>query len=149
MAYLTLDEAKQYLGDKYLSAYININTELVDDTILQADLDRLTADIDNRIGREYSQVIATTAGVNTLKDISYQLLDYICYRRYDASDIPDAVLEGLKDARIRLREIQSGDYQLSSETQSPRGSMISFGFNSEDSNGSGRRVFSRTKMTGL
>jgi hypothetical protein len=148
MSYLTLDEAKQYLGDRYLSAYININTDLVDDTILQSDLDRITADINNRIGRVYSQVISSAEGVSTLKDISYQLIDYACYRRYDASDVPDSVIEGLKDARIRLREIQSGDYQLNTETQTPKGSSFVFGFDTEDSAGSGRRVFSRSKMTG-
>ena len=149
MSYLTLDEAKQYLGDRYLSAYININTEVVDDTILQSDLDRITADINNRIGRVYSQVVNSSEGVNTLKDISYQLIDYACYRRYDASDVPDSVIEGLNDARRSLNEIQNGNNQLHTETQSPRGSSFGFGLDTEDSTGSGRRVFSRSKMTGF
>ncbi len=85
----------------------------------------------------------------TLKVIREKETDYACYRRYDASDVPDSVIEGLKDARIRLREIQSGDYQLNTETQSPRGSSFGFGFDTEDSTGSGRRVFSRSKMTGF
>jgi hypothetical protein len=149
MSYLTIDEAKQYLGDRYLSAYININTDLVDDTILQSDLDRITADINNRIGRVYSQVITSSEGVNTLKDISYQLIDYACYRRYDASEVPDAVIEGLKDARIRLREIQDGSYPLNTETQSPRNSSFVYSYNSPDSTGKGRTVFDRDSMAGI
>jgi len=148
MAYLTLEEAKQYLGDKYLSAYININTELVDDAILQADLDRITADIDNRIKQLYNYTITNTGALNTLRDISYQLLDYICYRRYDSADIPEAVMGGLKDARIRLREIAEGGYFLDGESQSPRGPIIDYGFNSSNSDGTGRKIFDRDSMSG-
>ena len=149
MAYLTLDEAKQYLGDRYLSAYININTEVVDDTILQADLDRITADINNRIGRVYSQVISSDGAINTLKDISYQLIDYACYRRYDAAEVPDSVMGGLKDARIRLSQIQSGDYPLTTEAQNPRGSSFVYSFNSANSDGKGRTIFDRDSMSGF
>lgn len=148
MAYLTLDESKQYLGDKYLSAYININTDEVDDTILQADLDRIAADIDNRIKQLYNYTITNTGALNTLRDISYQLLDYICYRRYDSADIPDAVMGGLKDARIRLREIATGGYFLDGESQSPRGSNFSYGFNSANPDGTGRQIFDRDSMSG-
>jgi len=57
MAYITLDEAKQFLSTIYVSAYQNENTEIPDDSILQEDIDAMTALIDSYIKRSYDQVI--------------------------------------------------------------------------------------------
>ena len=57
MAYITLDQAKQYLGDIYESAYINVSTDLVDDTILQDDIDGVTGVIDSYVKQVYNQTL--------------------------------------------------------------------------------------------
>jgi len=148
MAYITVDELKQYLGDVYLSAYINVNTELVDDTILQEDIDAATNLIDLSVMELYDKTITGAKSLNVLKTISRQLVNYFAYQRYDASQVPESVIEANKDANIKLSKIASGVLKLTDETQDPRGSSFSYSFNSPNANGTGRKVFDRDSMGG-
>jgi phage gp36-like protein len=148
MSYITLAEAKQYLGDIYESAYINVTTDLVDDTILQDDIDAVTAVIDSYVKQVYNQVLTGAQTLQMMRSISEQLLYAKAYERFDSSDVPDYVRDRYDRGIFRLKDIQSGAMILVDETQAPRGSSFGFGFDTEDSTGSGRRVFSRSKMTG-
>jgi len=148
MAYITVDELKQYLGDVYLSAYINVNTELVDDTILQEDIDIATDLIDLSVMELYDKTITGTKSLNVLRTISRQLVNYFAYQRYDAAEVPDSVIEANKDANIKLSKIAAGVLKLTDEVQSPRGSGFAYGFGSSNPDGTGRKVFDRDSMSG-
>ena len=91
MAYITLDQAKQYLGDIYESAYINITTELVDETILQDDIDGVTSVIDSYVKQVYNQTLTGTQTLQMMRSISEQLLYAKAYERFDSSEVPDWV----------------------------------------------------------
>jgi phage gp36-like protein len=148
MSYITVDELKQYLGDVYLSAYINVNTQLIDDTILQSDIDAATNIIDLSVMELYNTTITGAKSLSVLNTISRQLVNYFAHQRYDASQVPDSVIEANKDANIKLSKIANGTLKLTDETQDPRGSSFTFSFNSANSDGTGRKIFDRDSMSG-
>lgn len=148
MAYITLDEAKQYLGDVYQSAYINVNTDMVDDSILQEDIDIATDLIDQSIMKLYDKTITGTKSLRVLNLISRQLVNYFAYQRFNASEVPDSVIENNKDANIKLDKIADGRLPLTDEIQSPRDSSVVYQFNSGNTDGTGRTVFDRNSMSG-
>ena len=148
MAYITVDELKQYLGDVYESAYININTELPDDTILQGDIDIATDLIDQSVMKLYDKTITGEKSLRVLKLISRQLVNYFAYQRYEASEVPESVIENNKDANIKLQKIADGRILLTDESQNPRDSGFYYSFNSPNSDGTGRKIFDRDSMSG-
>tara|TARA_R110002020_G_scaffold279623_2_gene495356 strand:- start:1146 stop:1595 length:450 start_codon:yes stop_codon:yes gene_type:complete len=148
MAYITVDELKQYLGDVYESAYININTELPDDTILQGDIDIATDLIDQSVMKLYDKTITGEKSLRVLKLISRQLVNYFAYQRYEASEVPESVIESNKDANIKLQKIADGRILLTDESQNPRDSGFYYSFNSPNSDGTGRKMFDRDSMSG-
>ena len=105
MAYITLAEAKQYLGDIYESAYINITTDLVDETILQDDIDGVTGVIDSYVKRVYDQVLTGAQTLVMMRSISEQLLFAKAYERFDSSEVPDWVKDRYDRAIFRLKDI--------------------------------------------
>ena len=149
MAYITLAEAKQYLGDIYESAYINITTDLVDETILQADIDGVTGVIDSYVKQIYNQTLTGAQTLVMMRSISEQLLYAKAYERFDSSEVPDWVRDRYDRGIFRLKDIQSGAMLLVDETQSPRSSSFVYSFNSPDSTGKGRTVFDRDSMAGI
>jgi len=149
MSYITLDQAKQYLGDIYLSAYINVVTELVDDTILQDDVDGVTSVIDSYVKQTYNQTLTGTQTLTMMRSLSEQLLYAKAYERFDSSEVPDYVKDRYDRAIFRLKDIQSGVMLLVDETQSSRSSPFNFSFNSPDSTGKGRPIFDRDSMSGI
>tara|TARA_R110002020_G_scaffold125388_3_gene282602 strand:+ start:4643 stop:5092 length:450 start_codon:yes stop_codon:yes gene_type:complete len=148
MAYITLAQAKQYLGDIYESAYINITTELVDETILQDDIDGITGVIDSYVKQTYNQTLTGTQTLQIMRSISEQLLSAKAYERYDSSEVPEWVKQRYDRGIFRLKDIQKGEMLLVDETQSPRDSAFSYSFNSSNSDGTGRKVFDRDSMGG-
>ena len=149
MSYITLDQAKQYLGDIYLSAYINVVTEAVDETILQDDIDGLTGVIDGYVKQTYDKTITGTQSLTMLRSLSEQLLYAKAYERFDSSEVPDYVTDRYNHAIFRLRDIKKGDFLLPDEVQSSRSSPFNFAFNSPDSTGKGRPIFDRDSMSGI
>ena len=148
MAYQTLDEAKQYLGDVYESAYINVVTEAVDDTILQDDIDGVTSVIDSYVKKLYNQTLTGAQTLVMMRGISEQLLYAKAYERFDSSEVPDWVRDRYDRGIFRLKDISNGNQLLPDESQSPRGSSFSYNFNSGNTNGTGRKVFDRDSMSG-
>lgn len=148
MAYITLAQAKQYLGDIYLSAYINITTDLVDETILQDDIDGVTSVIDSYVKQTYNQVLTGTQTLQMMRSISEQLLYAKAYERFDSSEVPDWVKDRYDRGIFRLKDIQSGAMLLVDETQESRGSAFKYFFQSANSDGTGRQVFNRDTMSG-
>lgn len=150
MAYITIDEAKQYLGDKYESAYLNINTGLADEAILQADIDDITSKINGYVKQVYNKTITGTEALGILRGVSRRLLDYEAYSRFQESEIPPDVIDRNKDAMIRLKDIQSGKIRFTDEVQDGRDSVVTSGYGQTDSGyGRNRTVFTRGKMTGI
>ena len=150
MAYQTLAQAKQYLGtDVYESAYDDFTNEgTPDDTVLQNDLDSVTAVIDSYVMQAYDKVITGDQSLNILKSLSEQLLIAKAYERYSMSEVPEWVAGRYDTAIFRLKDIQSGKMLLSDETQESRGSVFKYAFNSPDDEGKGRQVFNRNTMAG-
>lgn len=149
MAYITLTEAKQYLGDVYESAYINVATDLVDDTILQDDIDGVTGVIDSYVKQIYNQTLTGAQTLTMMRSISEQLLFAKAYERFNVSEVPDWVVDRYDRAIFRLKDIQSGAMLLVDETQSPRDSNFVYSFNSPNSDGTGRKIFDRDSMAGI
>lgn len=150
MAYLTLDEAKQYLGsDVYLSAYDDIDNEgTPDDATLQNDIDAITAIVDSYVMQVYDKIITGAQSLNILKAISQQMLLAKAYERYSMSEVPEWVATRYDTAIFRLKDIQSGKMLLSDETQESRGSVIKFAYQSPDDAGKPRQIFNRDTMAG-
>lgn len=148
MAYITLDQAKQYLGDIYESAYININTDLVDETILQDDIDGITGVIDSYVKQIYNQTLTGTQTLQMMRSISEQLLYAKAYERFDSSEVPDWVKDRYDRGIFRLKDIQSGAMLLVDETQAPRDSGFYYSFKSANEDGTGRTNFDRDSMSG-
>ena len=148
MAYITLDQAKQYLGDIYESAYINITTELVDETILQDDIDGVTSVIDSYVKQVYNQTLTGTQTLQMMRSISEQLLYAKAYERFDSSEVPDWVKDRYDRAIFRLKDIQSGAMLLVDESQSPRDSGFYYSFQNPESDGKGRTRFDSQSMSG-
>lgn len=148
MSYITLAEAKQYLGDIYESAYINVTTDLVDDTILQDDIDAVTAVIDSYVKQVYNQTLTGSQTLQMMRSISEQLLYAKAYERFDSSDVPDYVRDRYDRGIFRLKDIQSGAMILVDESQAPRASGFFYSFNSANTDGTGRKIFDRDSMAG-
>ena len=148
MAYITLDQAKQYLGDIYESAYINVVTELVDETILQDDIDGVTGVIDSYVKQVYNQTLTGSQTLQMMRSISEQLLYAKAYERFDSSEVPDWVKDRYDRGIFRLKDIQSGAMILVDESQSPRDSGFYYSFNSANEDGTGRKVFDRDSLAG-
>mgnify|MGYP000592438400 FL=1 len=68
MSYITLDQAKDYLGDLYESAYDDNGTP--NDALLTEDIDSVTALVDSYVKRAYDYVITGAQSLNLLKSIS-------------------------------------------------------------------------------
>jgi len=148
MAYIALDQAKQYLGDIYESAYINVNTDAVDDTILQDDIDGVTSVIDSYVKQVYNQTLTGTQTLQMMRSISEQLLYAKAYERFDSSEVPDWVRDRYDRAIFRLKDIQSGTMLLVDESQSPRDSGFYYSFQNPESDGKGRTRFDSQSMSG-
>ncbi|MEE9352366.1 MAG: hypothetical protein V3U78_08905 [Thiotrichaceae bacterium] len=149
MSYITLDEAKQYLGDIFDSAYddrSNPGTPL--DATLQTDIDGITGVIDSYVKQTYNQTLTGTQTLSLMRGISEQLLLAKAYERFDSSEVPDWVSDRYDRGIFRLKDIQSGEMLLVDETQSSRGSAFTYSFNSPNTNGTGRKVFDRDSMSG-
>jgi phage gp36-like protein len=149
MSYITLTEAKQYLGDVYLSAYINVATDLVDDTILQDDIDGVTSVIDSYVKKLYDQTLVGAQTLVMMRSISEQLLYAKAYERFDSTEVPDWVRDRYDRGIFRLKDISNGAMILSDEAQNPRGSSFTYQFNSANTNGTGRKIFDRDSMSGF
>ena len=148
MAYQTLVEAKQYLGDIYESAYINITTDLVDETILQDDIDGVTSVIDSYVKKVYDQTLTGAQTLVMMRSISEKLLYAKAYERFDSSEVPDWVRDRYDRGIFRLKDIANGDLILVDETQSPRASSFTYNYNSANTDGTGRKIFDRDSMSG-
>jgi len=151
MSYITLAEAKQYLGlDVYSSAYDDfINPGTPSDTVLTSDIDGVTARIDMAIMQAYDKAITGTKALNYLKDLSGRLLLSRAYERYSFSEVPESVIQQRKESTAALLELQGGSLRFDDETQESRGSMFKYDFQSPDLTGKGRQVFNRDTMSGF
>ena len=149
MAYVTLAQAKQYLGtDVYESAYDDITSPgTPDDAVLTSDIDGITAIVDSYVMQAYDKTITGTQSLNILKSLSEQLLLAKAYERYSMSEVPEWVAERYDKAIFRLKDIQSGAMKLSDETQESRGSAFKYYFQSANTDGTGRQVFNRDTMS--
>lgn len=150
MAYITLAEAKQYLGnDVYQSAYDDVNNEgTPDDGTLTADIDGVTARIDMAVKQVYDKVITGVKTLNYLKDLSGRLLISRAYERYSFTEVPDSVIQQRKESTAALLDIQNGKLRFDDETQDSKSSPFNYKFVDGNDDGTGRPVFNRITMAG-
>ena len=151
MAYITLAQAKQYIGTNvYESAYDDVtNPGTPDDAVLTADIDGVTARIDMAIMQAYDKAITGTKALNYLKDLSGRLLLSRAYERYSFTEVPESVTQQRKESIAALLAIQEGKLRFDDETQESRGSAFKYYFQSANTDGSGRQVFNRDTMSGF
>ena len=148
MSYITLDQAKDYLGDIYDSAYDDGGTP--NDTLLTEDIDSVTALIDSYVKRAYDYVITGAKSLNLLKSISEKLLKSKAYERYDSSRVPEAVENNYMDAIMRLKDLASGKLLLPDSVQEPKANLFCSNMTANNSNSSYTgAIFTRSKMRGI
>ena len=150
MAYITLAEAKQYLGnDVYQSAYDDVNNEgTPNDGTLTADIDGVTARIDMAVMQVYDKVITGVKALNYLKDLSGRLLISRAYERYSFTEVPESVVQQRKESTAALLDLQSGKLRFDDETQDSKSSPFSYKFVDGNDDGTGRPVINRITMAG-
>jgi len=150
MSYITLAEAKQYLGvNIYESAYDDFtNPGTQDDNILTADIDDITAEIDMAIMQVYDKTITATKALNYLRALSGKMLLGRAYERFNFSEVPESVLATQRTARAQLIDIKEGRMRFDDETQESRDSKVKYYFQSANTDGTGRQVFNRDTMSG-
>ena len=150
MSYLTLEQAKNYLGSLWESAYTPNDSDFCEpsDVLLQEDIDAVTALVNSYVKTQYDFEIVALESLALLKGISERLLKAKSYERFDSSEVPDWVRDRYDRGIFRLKDIQRGEMFLPDETQSPRASGFVYNFNSANTDGTGRTVFDRVSMTG-
>ena len=148
MSYITLEQAKDYLGDLYESAYDDGGTP--SEALLTEDIDSVTALIDSYVKRAYDYLITGTQSLSLLKSISEKLLKSKAYERYDSSRVPEAVENNYMDAIMRLKDLASGKLLLPDSVQEPKANLFSSNMTSSDSSASYRgAIFTRSRMRGV
>ena len=147
MAYLTLDQAKDYLGDLYLSAYDDGGTP--NDALLTEDIDSVTATVDAYVKKQYDFTIVGAQSLAMLKSYSERLLKSKAYERYDSSRVPEAVENMYLDTIMRLKDLASGKLLLPDSIQEPKANLFfsNMGVNTSGSSYRGT-IFTRDKMRG-
>lgn len=149
MAYLTLAQGKQILGERiYESAYINISTDLVDDDILTEDINFVSDVIDSYLKRIYNSAITGEASLRLLKGLAEYMLIHKAYSRFDSARIPENVTENFDRAIFRLKDIASGAIPLPDEAQDIQESKFTYAFKTgRGTNGNtNHQVFNRSSM---
>ena len=148
MSYITLEQAKDYLGDLYESAYDDGGTP--SEALLTEDIDSVTALIDSYVKRAYDYLITGTQSLSLLKSISEKLLKSKAYERYDSSRVPEAVENNYMDAIMRLKDLASGKLLLPDSVQEPKANLFSSNMTSSDSSASYQgAIFTRSRMRGI
>jgi len=142
MSYLTIAEAKQYLGDVYESAYYDSATMLPDDAVLQQDIDTVNGMINAYVKKAYNFEIVGVESLNILRGIAQRLLLSRAYERYDSSEVPEVVTTNSDEATFRLKEISSGKMLLPDSIQQPKG--VGFSYSMRGRTG----IFTRDNMAG-
>jgi len=148
MSYITLDQAKDYLGDLYESAYDDNGTP--NDALLQEDIDSVTATIDAYVKKQYDFNIVGVQSLAMLKSYSERLLKSKAYERYDSSRVPEAVENMYIDTIMRLKDLASGKLLLPDSVQEPKANLFSSNMTANTSNSSYKgTIFTRNKMRGV
>ena len=148
MSYITLDQAKDYLGDLYESAYDDNGTP--NDALLTEDIGSVTATIDAYVKKQYDFTIVGVQSLAMLKSYSERLLKSKAYERYDSSRVPEAVENMYIDTIMRLKDLASGKLLLPDSVQEPKANLFCSNMTANTSNSSYKgTIFTRDKMRGV
>jgi len=155
MAYITLDQAKQALGDHlYVSAYDDFNNPgTPSDTTLQGDIDFVTGVIDSALAQTYDPIGTPITGVEALallRGYSESLVKYQAYRRFDDAEVPPVVVDRYREVRDELGLLSGGIKFLPGQSQNTLSGAISYGYNSATNNTkTPKPVCRREDMSGI
>lgn len=145
MSYLTLEQAKNYLGNLWESAYTPNDSNCLDpsDALLQEDVDAVTALVNSYVKKQYNFEIVEAESLSLLKGISERLLKAKAYERFDSSGIPEIVVKNADDSIFRLKDIAKGALLLSDSVQDPKANIFAYTY------GNNNQLFSRSRMRGV
>ena len=143
MSYISLEQAKSYLGELYNSAYFDDDTCEPSEALLQEDIDAVTALVNSYVKKQYNFEIIAVESLALLKGISERLLKSKSYERFDSSSIPEIVVKNADDSIFRLKDISKGILLLSDSVQDPKANIFSFSY------GTNNQLFSRSRMRGI
>lgn len=147
MSYLTLDQAKAYLGDLYKSSYRDNTSEFgceePDEALLQEDIDAVTALVNSYVRTQYDFEIVAAESLALLKGISERLLKAKAYERFDSSGIPEIVVKNADDSIFRLKDISRGVLKLSDSVQAPKANIFVSNFAGNNT------LMTRNKLYGI
>ena len=147
MAYLTLAQGKQALGNRlYESAYIEFDTEVVNDDILEEDIDFVSDIIDTYLKRIYNSAITGDASLRLLKGLAEFMLIHKAYSRFDSANIPEVVVANYDRAIFRLKDIANGTLPLPDEDQNIQEAKFTYAFKSGSTSTNNKQVFNRSTM---
>ncbi len=152
MSYLTLEQAKSYLGSLYDSAYTPDEAVVCSpsEALLQEDIDSVTALVNSYVKTQYDFDIVAVESLALLKSISEKLLKAKAYERFDSSSIPEIVVKNSDDAIFRLKDISKGILKLSDSVQAPKANIFTSSYGSGDSSQSiNQPLFTRNRMWGI
>lgn len=144
MAYITLQQAKDFLGEIYENAYYSNTSEQIEDSFLTADIANIDAFIDASVQRAYNKTITGTQSLALLLDIAQKLLLYKAHSRMDYANIPVGVTDMNSEARMDLAKIAKGSILLPDETQAPKSNAFQAVYGSSTS--TSEPVFKRANM---
>jgi len=155
MAYITLDQAKQALGnDLYVSAYDDFNNPgTPSDEALQNDIDFITGVIDSALAQTYDPIGTPITGAKALavlRGYSKSLIKYEAYRGFDDSEVPPVVVDRYREVERELGLLSGGKKFLPGQSQNTLSGAISYGYNSATNNTkTPKPVCRREDMSGI
>jgi hypothetical protein len=152
MSYLTLEQAKNYLGSLWESAYTPNDSDFCEpsDVLLQEDIDAVTALVNSYVKTQYDFEIVALESLALLKGISERLLKAKAYERFDSSSIPEIVVKNADDSIFRLKDISKGTLKLSDSGQAPKANIFAASYGTGDSSSSSNApLFTRSRMRGI
>ena len=127
--FITTQQAKDFLGKIYLSAYDDAGAP--NDSWLDSDINGVEATILGYIRETYDDA-AQIDSDNTpqswalLNAIAQQLLLLKAHMRFDYSEVPEAISKAGDNAVFRLQDIGKGKLKLPDIVQSPKNNGPSF-----------------------
>lgn len=141
--YITVQEIKDNFGKLIADAYYDANllpSPGVNDAWIENDLDSVAAYIDGFILKQYENGITGVRSMLVIRDFMVATFAYKAYSKlYDWANIPQSILDQKNNVDFRLKDIASGAYFLPDENQNPKGSVVSYKFDSQYLNKSSTR----------
>jgi phage gp36-like protein len=144
MAYATAAELSSRLRRAYAALYGDDETGVVDESLMTADLDAASAEIDGAIAARYAVPVTADGALALLKAWTLTLAEELAYSRSGGADLPEKVKAMTKNVREQLSRIADGKFRLPADPAESTGGAGSAVLIKRD-----RPVMTRKKLQGF